>query len=109
MKQKKRKGRSVQQLLGIQTFTKYGLMTDNGELLFYRVAPTNISVLSAANIEIKIRHLQMVLSAIPDIEIIWASALLTVSVLSRATAGSIQKPRASAMPSTVCLTSPPSR
>ena len=70
MKQKKRKGRSVQQLLGIQTFTKYGLLTDNGELLFYRVAPTNISVLSAANIEIKIRHLQMVLSAIPDIEII---------------------------------------
>lgn len=49
----KRKGRSVQQLLGIQTFTKYGLLTDNGELLFYRVAPTNISVLSAANIEIK--------------------------------------------------------
>lgn len=70
MKQKKRKGRSVQQLLGIQTFTKYGLMTDNGELLFYRVAPTNISVLSTANIEIKIRHLQMVLSAIPNIEII---------------------------------------
>lgn len=70
MNHKKKKGRSVQQLLGIQTFTKYGLMTDNGELLFYRVAPTNISVLSAANIEIKIRHLQMVLSAIPDIEII---------------------------------------
>ena len=70
MKQKKRKGRSVQALLGIQTFTKYGLLTDNGELLFYRVAPTNISVLSAANIEIKIRHLQMLLSAIPDLEII---------------------------------------
>ena len=70
MNHKKKKGRSVQQLLGIQTFTKYGLMTDNGELLFYRVSPTNISVLSAANIEIKIRHLQMVLSAIPDIEII---------------------------------------
>lgn len=66
----KRKGRSVQQLLGIQTFTKYGLLTDGGELLFYRVAPTNISVLSAANIEIKIRHLQMLLSAIPDLEII---------------------------------------
>lgn len=66
----KRKGRSVQQLLGIQTFTKYGLLTDHGELLFYRVAPTNISVLSAANIEIKIRHLQMLLSAIPDLEII---------------------------------------
>lgn len=66
----KRKGRSVQQLLGIQTFTKYGLMTDGGELLFYLVVPTNISVLSAANIEIKIRHLQTLLSAIPDLEII---------------------------------------
>lgn len=70
MKRKKRKGRSVQQLLGIQGFTKYGLMTDAGELIFFRVAPTNISVLSAVNIEIKIRHLQTLLSAIPDLEII---------------------------------------
>ena len=38
-------------------------------MLFYLVAPTNISVLSHTNIEIKIRHLMMVLSAIPDIEI----------------------------------------
>lgn len=67
--QKKRKGRSVQDLIGIKTFTKYGLATNKGELLFYLVSPTNISVLSHANIEIKIRHLMMVLSAIPDIEI----------------------------------------
>ncbi len=70
MKQKKRKGRSVRQLLGIQSFTKYGLLTEDGELLFYRVAPTNISVLSADNIGIKIYHLKMLLSAIPDLEII---------------------------------------
>lgn len=57
-------------MLGVQTFTKYGLMTDNGELLFYKVAPTNISVLSAANIDIKIYHLQMLLSSIPDLEVI---------------------------------------
>ena len=69
MKQQK-KGRSVQELIGIKTFTKYGLMTGRGELLFFRVAPTNISVLSHANIEVKIRHLMMVLSALPDIEII---------------------------------------
>lgn len=67
--QKRKKGRSVQDLMGIQTFTKYGLATNLGELLFYTVAPTNISVLSPANIAIKIRHLMMVLSAIPDIEI----------------------------------------
>lgn len=69
-KTKKPKGRSVQQLLGIQRFTKYGLLTDAGELLFYRVSPSNLSVLSAANIEIKIHHLQMLLSAIPDLEIV---------------------------------------
>lgn len=67
--QKKRKGRSVQDLIGIKTFTKYGLATNKGELLFYLVSPTNISVLSHTNIEIKIRHLMMVLSAVPDIEI----------------------------------------
>ena len=68
--QKKKKGRSVQDLVGIKTFTRYGLMTNKGELLFYLVAPTNISVLSHTNIEIKIRHLMMVLSALPDIEIV---------------------------------------
>lgn len=67
--QKKRKGRSVQDFIGVKTFTKYGLMTQKGELLFYLVSPTNISVLSYVNIEIKIRHLMMVLSSIPDIEI----------------------------------------
>lgn len=59
----------MQDLIGIKTFTKYGLATNKGELLFYLVSPTNISVLSHTNIEIKIQHLMMVLSAIPDIEI----------------------------------------
>ena len=67
--QKKKKGRSVQDLMGIRTFTKYGLATHKGELLFFLVSPTNISVLSSTNIEIKVRHLMMVLSALPDIEI----------------------------------------
>ena len=68
-KKKKKKGSSVQDLIGIKTFTKYGLKTNRGELLFYLVAPTNISVLSHTNIEIKVRHLMMVLSSLPDIEI----------------------------------------
>lgn len=67
-KKRRRKGRSVQDLLGIKNFTQYGLLTGKGELLFYQVTPTNISVLSSANIEIKVRHLMMVLSAVPDIE-----------------------------------------
>lgn len=63
------KRRSTQELIGIKAFTKNGLATGRGELLFYLVSPTNISVLSGVNIEVKIRYLMMVLSAVPDIEI----------------------------------------
>ena len=69
-KSKKNKGSSLQNLLGIKMFTQYGLSTNKGELLFYHVVPTNISVLSSANIEIKIRHLMQVLSAVPNIELV---------------------------------------
>ena len=62
--------RSVQNLLGVRWFTQYGLMTDHGEYLFFLVSPTNISVLSNTNVAIKIRHLMMVLSAVPDLEIV---------------------------------------
>jgi hypothetical protein len=68
-KKTKRKGKSVQDLLGIKTFTKNGLKVGKEEFIFYMVQPTNISVLSHTNIEIKVRHLMMVLSAVPDIEI----------------------------------------
>lgn len=69
-RKKKRKGRSVQEMLGITAFTRYGLETDRGELLFFLVAPTNISVLSSANIEAKINRLKMLLSVVPDMEIV---------------------------------------
>ena len=65
----KKKGCSTQELIGIKTFTKYGLKVGKQEMLFFLVQPTNISVLSPENIEIKVHHLQMVLSAIPDIEV----------------------------------------
>ena len=68
-KQKKKKGISVQEFLGIKAFTDYGIKTNFGELLFYVVLPTNISVLSHASVDSKIRELMLVLSAIPDLEI----------------------------------------
>lgn len=70
----KRKGQSVQELMGIKAFTEYGLATNRGELLFFSVAPTNISVLSQTNVGIKIHHLMMVLSTIPDLEIVCTDA-----------------------------------
>ena len=60
---------SVQGLLGIESFTKYGLATSRGELIFYQVSPINISVLSKTSIETKIRNLMHILSTIPNIEI----------------------------------------
>jgi len=65
-KEKNRKRNSVQELLGIQHFTDYGLMTDAGELVFFRVAPTNISVLSPVNIAHKITGLTALLKLEPD-------------------------------------------
>lgn len=68
-KQKKKERASVQDLLGVKTFTDYGIVTTRGELLFYLITPTNISVLSQTSVENKIRQLMLVLSAIPDLEI----------------------------------------
>ena len=52
-----------------ETFTKRGLKTKYGELVFFQISPTNISVLSNENIQTKIWHLMQVLSAYPNIEI----------------------------------------
>ena len=69
MRKSKKNRNSVQELIGIQTFTKRGLKTEKGELVYFLISPTNISVLSRENIELKIWHLMQVLSAQPNIEI----------------------------------------
>ena len=66
MKNKK----STQNLFGLRTFGKYGLQSDKAGLAFFSVQPTNISVLSAENIDVKIHHLMMLLSMTPELEII---------------------------------------
>lgn len=69
MRKSKKNKNSVQELIGIQTFSKRGLKTNKGELVYFLISPTNISVLSKENIELKIWHLMQVLSAQPNIEI----------------------------------------
>ena len=62
MAKKHKKGKnSTRGLLGMQAFTNYGIRTTGGELVVFLVQPTNISVLSHANVEVKIRHLLTVL------------------------------------------------
>ncbi|MBR0483479.1 MAG: hypothetical protein IJJ69_01730 [Oscillospiraceae bacterium] len=65
-----RNKKSVQELLGFKTFTRYGIRTDRAELIFFQAEPVNISVLSTENIESKVHHLMLVLSAIPELELI---------------------------------------
>ena len=58
-------------LVGISHFSRNGLQTDShGELVYFLVQSTNISVLSEENIQLKIQHLMQLLTVQPDIEII---------------------------------------
>jgi hypothetical protein len=67
---KKKQNNATQQLIGVKSFSRNGIQTDgHGELVFYLVRPTNISVLSQTSIAIKVRHLMQLLSVQPDIEI----------------------------------------
>ena len=61
---------SVQRLIGFEGFAKYGVRTEKAELVFFAVEPTNISVLSAVNIEMKIHRLMLLLSMFPELELL---------------------------------------
>lgn len=66
---------STQAMLGVKSFSRNGIQTDgHGEIVYFLVKPTNISVLSRASIGVKIKHLMHLLSAQPDIEIICLDA-----------------------------------
>ncbi len=74
LKKRKWRGKSVQDLMDIRGFTKYGVETGGGELLFFQLTPVNTSVLSYANTGFRIGNLQKVLTQIPDLEILCADS-----------------------------------
>ena len=66
---------STQELLGVKLFSHNGIQTDgHGELVYFMITPTNISVLSRVSIGQKVHHLMQLLSAQPDIEIVCTDA-----------------------------------
>lgn len=68
---KKNSANSTQQLIGIKEFSRNGVLSHKrGELVFFLIRPTNISVLSRTSIAIKIRHFMQLLCAQPDIEMV---------------------------------------
>ena len=71
----KKTKKSTLDLIGISNFSRNGLETYKGEeLVYFIVQPTNISVLSETNINLKIQHLMQLLTVQPDIEIICSDA-----------------------------------
>ena len=64
------KKNSLQTLRGFTGFTPYGVRTDKSAFAFFYVGPTNISVLSQENVEAKVHRLMMLMSAVPELEIL---------------------------------------
>lgn len=68
---KKEKGSvSTQSLMNIETITDYSLVTPHGELVYFIIHPTNISVLSESSVSSRIYALMTVLKGIAEIEML---------------------------------------
>lgn len=62
---------STRQLMGTKAITEYSLQTyEHGELVYFIVKPTNISVLSEDNLRARIYALMTVLKGIAEIEML---------------------------------------
>lgn len=69
-KQKERQRQSTRELIGIDAITNYSIKTPYGELVYFIIHPTNISVLSDASVSARIYALMTVLKGIAEIEML---------------------------------------
>ena len=69
-KKKQKETDSTRQLMGITDISSHSLVTGYGELLFFMIKPTNISVLSDDSIGARIYALMNVLKGIAEIEML---------------------------------------
>lgn len=68
---KKEKGSvSTQSIMNIESITDYSLKTPHGELVYFIIHPTNISVLSESSVSSRIYALMTVLKGIAEIEML---------------------------------------
>lgn len=66
---------STQAMLGVKSFSRNGIQTNgHGEIVYFLVKPTNISVLSRNSVGQKIRQLVQLLTVQPDMEILCLDA-----------------------------------
>lgn len=66
-KQKAKKGSSTRELIGVEGITDYSLITGHGELVYFLIEPTNLSVLSDISISQRIYGLMTILKGLAEI------------------------------------------
>ena len=65
-----RQQQATRQLIGINKITENGLLTDHGELVFFSIEPTNLSVHSPESVGSRIYALMIVLKGMAEIEML---------------------------------------
>lgn len=70
VKSKRKAGSSTKELIGIEDITDYSLKTGHGELVYFLIEPTNLSVLSDMSISQQIHGLMNILKGISEIEML---------------------------------------
>lgn len=69
-RQKEKQKQSTRELIGIDDLTDYSIKTAYGELVYFIIYPTNISVLSESTVSARIYALMTVLKGIVEIEML---------------------------------------
>jgi hypothetical protein len=69
-KNAERERQCTRQLIGIDGISEYSLLTSHGELVFFSIKPTNISVLSDASVAARIYALMTVLKGQTEVEML---------------------------------------
>ncbi len=69
-RQKEKQKQSTKELIGIDEITDYSIKTPFGELIYFIIHPTNISVLSESTVSARIYALMTVLKGIAEIEML---------------------------------------
>lgn len=69
-KNAERERQSTRQLIGIDGISEYSLLTSHGELVFFSIKPTNISVLSDASVAARVYALMTVLKGQTEVEML---------------------------------------
>ena len=69
-RQKEKQKQSTRDLIGIDDLSDYSIKTSYGELVYFIIHPTNISVLSESTVSARIYALMTVLKGIAEIEML---------------------------------------